>query len=381
MSFYYICQGKNEDWYDKINGNFKGEVKLVYLDPPYNTKRNRGARKSYNDKSKDWENTIKDILSKSHDYLNKDGFLVVSINQTELFRLRSLLEEIFDHNGNCFVGLFPVKIRHKDRQLMIGATFHNVYEYLLIYRKNPKSKFLMPKISPITEDYPYKIKILNNNPKIEMRKGKKIEIYNKDQYEIIKEKPNKNNYRKYLISGKIATANWSGMFFEDNLKSLSDNTLIKVYGLENHANGFRWFETSNGKRRSGCYYQSFKAGGRVKQISNEEFDYTDDVTYIYKEGGEGIDFKDSKKPEKMIKRLIETTTKEKDVVFDLFGGSGTTIASCVKMNRSCITIEKERENVKIIKKRLNNLQKGKDLDNIKYKFDYKISTKPQRLQK
>jgi len=62
MSFYYICQGKNEDWYDKINGNFKGEVKLVYLDPPYNTKRNRGARKSYNDKSKDWENTIKDIF-------------------------------------------------------------------------------------------------------------------------------------------------------------------------------------------------------------------------------------------------------------------------------------------------------------------------------
>lgn len=372
---YCVCNGKNEDWYDKINGKYKGKVKLVYLDPPYNTKRNRGARKTYNDKSENWEDTIRDILKKSKDYLHEKGFLAISINQTELFHLQSLLEDIFDHNGNCFVGLFPVKIRHKDRQLMIGATFHNVYEYLLIYRKNPKTKFLMPKISPDTKDYLYKIKILDNNPEIKIIKDKKIEIYSKDQYKIIRDNPNKNNFRKYLISGKIATANWSGMFFEDNLKDFPNNTLIKVHGLENHANGFRWFETSDGKRKNGCYYQSFNAGGRVKQISNEEFDYTDDVTYIYREGGEGIDFKDSKKPEKMMKRLIEVTTKKGDIVFDLFGGSGTTIASCVKLKRGCVTIEKEKKNVELIKKRLDNLKKGKDLGEEKYDFKYKIFNK------
>jgi len=237
----------------------------------------------------------------------------------------------------------------------------------------------MPKINPNEKDYLYKIKILENKPKIKIINNKKVEIYSKNQYEIIKDEPNKNNFRKYLISGKIATANWSGIFFEDNLKGLPNNTLIKVYGLENHANGFRWFETSNGKRKNGCYYQSFNAGGRVKQVSNEEFDYTDDVTYIYKEGGEGIDFKDSKKPEKMMKRLIEITTKKGDLVFDLFGGSGTTIASCVKLGRGCITIEKEKENIKIIKKRLDNLKKGKDLENRKYNFEYKMFTKPRRL--
>lgn len=373
MGLYYIYQGKNEDWYNKINGRFKGKVKLIYLDPPYNTKRNRGARQSYNDKSDNWENTIKDILKKSYEYLHQDGFLAISINQTELFRLQALLEDIFDHNGNCFIGLFPIKIRHKNRQLMIGATFHNVYEYLLLYRKNPKSRFLMPKIASNKKDYVYHVDVLNNEkPILKEVQGKKVEIYNQNQYKIIKTKPDENNFRRYLISGKIATANWSGEFFEKNLKNLPNQTLIKVYGLENHANGFRWFETSDGKRKNGCYFQSFKAGGRLKQVSNDEFDYTDDVTYIYKEGGEGIDFKDSKKPEKMLKRLIEITTKKDDFIFDLFGGSGTTIASCIKLNRNCLTIEKEKDNIKIIEKRLENLQKGKDIDNIKYNFDFQI---------
>ena len=64
-----------------------------------------------------------------------------------------------------------------------------------------------------------------------------------------------------------------------------------------------------------------------------------------------------------------------DILFDLYGGSGTTIACCVKMNRNCIAIEKESENIKIIKKRLDNLQKGLDLDKKKYYFDYKLFTK------
>ena len=370
--FYSILEGKNEDWYKNINGRFKGKIKLVYLDPPYNTKRNRGARKSYNDKNDDWESTIEDVLKQSYDYLSDDGFLAISINQTELFNLQRILDRIFNYNGRCFIGLFPVKIRHKDRQLMINATFHNVYEYLLIYRKNPKSRFIMSQLEPNIKNYGYSIKILENKPQTKNIAGKKTEIYSTNQYELIKTTSSKNNFRKYLISGKIATANWSGEFFEKHLKKFPDKTLIKVYGLENHANGFRWFETKNGKRKRGIYFQSFEAGGRPKQLSNDEFDYTDDVTYIYKEGG-GIDFKDSKKPEKMIKRLLDVSTKEGDIVFDLFGGSGTTIACCVKKKRSCITIEKEKKNAKIIEKRLKNIKKGKDLEERKLDFDYNYS--------
>lgn len=65
--------------------------------------------------------------------LSNEGFLAISINQTELFNLKGIVDEYFGDEN--FIGLFPVKIRHKERQLMINATFHDVYEYLLIYRK------------------------------------------------------------------------------------------------------------------------------------------------------------------------------------------------------------------------------------------------------
>ncbi|MFP4401739.1 MAG: DNA methyltransferase [Candidatus Nanoarchaeia archaeon] len=370
-NFYYVCKGKNEDWFENINGRFKEKVKLVYMDPPYNTKRSRGARKSYSDNNSDWKKSIYEVIDKSFNYLREDGFLAISINQTELFSLKNEIDRVFNKKG-CFVGLFPIKIRHSDRQLMIGASFHDIYEYLLIYRKNPKSQFNTTFKKPDLNDYYHEIRILDNSPKIMEIKGKKAEVYSNKQYEIIsdKSKTSKEFFRKYSISGKIATANWSGEFYENNLKHFDNNCLIKIHGLENHGKGYRWFETPNEKRKRGIYFQSFEGAGRKKQVSNGDFDYTDEVTLMFKEGGEGIDFKDSKKPEKLINKLIEITTSEEDIVFDLFGGSGTTIASCVKKNRNCLTIE--MENVKIIQKRLENLKKGEDIDKKIYDFDYKL---------
>lgn len=369
---YTIFEGTNEFWFDKLNGSLKGKAKLIYLDPPYNTKRNRGARKGYNDKDYDWKDTIEDIIKKAHFYLNDAGFLAISINQKELFNLQPIVEKIFNHDGKCFVGLFPVKIRHKDRQLMIGATVHDVYEYLLVYRKNKSSRFNVGYKKQKIKDYAWGIKTTNKKPEIKDINGKKAEIYNDGEYKILKRDPSKKNFRRYLIAGKIATANWSGEFYESHIKNLGNNKLVKIYGLENQGNGFRWFETSDGKRKSGVYFQSFEAGGRPVLLSNDEFNYTDKITYIYKEGGEGVDFKDSKKPEEMIKKLIQVTTQRGDLVMDLFGGSGTTIASAVKTGRSCLTIEKESKNVQIIKKRLENLQKGLDLDGIKHNFEFEV---------
>ena len=71
--------------------------------------------------------------------LKDSGFLTISINQMELFNLQPILDRIFGEG--CFMGMFPVIIRHKDRQLMINATFHDLFEYLLVYRKNKKTRF------------------------------------------------------------------------------------------------------------------------------------------------------------------------------------------------------------------------------------------------
>ena len=76
----------------------------------------------------------------------------------------------------------------------------------------------------------------------------------------------------------------------------------------------------------------------------------------------GVTFKKGKKPEKLIKRIIELTTNENDIVLDYHLGSGTTAAVAHKMNRQCIGIEQmdyiETLAVERLKKVINGEQGG-----------------------
>lgn len=366
--FYYVLEGENKKWFPILDEKFLNKVKLVYLDPPYNTKRTRGARKNYSDRNINWSEMMRLILQKSYNYLTNDGFLAISINQMEMFNLKSIANEIFKDG---FVGVFPIKIRHHERQLMINATFHNVYEYLLIFRKNKSTRFYSSHAPYKLEEFCWEIEILDDKPIRTKIGGKEIEIYNNDQYRVVKKTPSPNRLRKYLIAGKIATANWSGEVYEAHLKNLGRDKLVKVYGLDKRGLGYRWFLTGNHKRRSGVYFQSTKTAGRPSLFTNY-VDYTDIVTYIYQEGGPNCDFKDSKKPEKLINMILDMTTKENDIVMDFFGGSGTTLSCCIKKKRSCIIIENGKHALSIIYRRLENMKSGNDIDKIKYKFNYFI---------
>lgn len=364
---YHVLEGDNKKWFNILDEKYRNQVQLIYLDPPYNTWRLRGARKNFSDSNGKWSEMMTQVIQKSYDYLKKSGFLVVSINQMEMFNLKNIADKIFEVG---FIGVFPVKIRHHGRQLMINATFHNVYEYLLIFRKTRSTRFYSPHAPYKAEKFCYEIKILDDHPEKITLGGKKIEIYKEDQYVVLKKKPSSRRFRKYLISGKIATANWSGEFYENHLKNLGKDKLIKVYGLDKEGLGYRWFVTGNHNRKSGLYFQSTKTAGRPALFTNH-LDFTDIVTYIYQEGGSNCDFKDSKKPEELINIILDMTTKKHDLVMDFFGGSGTTLASCIKKKRSCIIIENSAPALDVIYQRLENMQNGMDMDKIKYKFKFR----------
>ncbi len=58
------------------------------------------------------------------------------------------------------------------------------------------------------------------------------------------------------------------------------------------------------------------------------------------------------KPLLLIQYLIKLVSKEGATILDPFGGSGTTMVACLKLNRKCILIEKEPEYIKIINARV-----------------------------
>ena len=192
-------------------------------------------------------------------------------------------------------------------------------------------------------------------------KGKKVEIYTSDQYEIRKTEASLDHFRRYIIAGKLATANWSGEFFEKHLRNLGSNLLVKVHGLEKEGLGYRWFHTQTGQRKSGVYFQSSQTAGRPILPSND-LDFTEIVPNIYKEGGPGCDFKDSKKPEGLLRFLLEICTQPGDLVGDFYAGSGTTLATSIKMGRSCIACDQSPHSLEVIKTRLAKMRAGKDVD-------------------
>ncbi len=367
---YQLAFEDSEVFTEKLTISHKEKFKLIYLDPPYNTKRTRGARKFYSDTKENWEKATSTIIENSHKLLRDDGFLAISINQMELFNLKNICDRAFGEE--CFIGLFPVKIRHSERQLMINATYHDVFEYLLFYRKNKKTRFITEDKGAKLEKFIYEVCILEDKPITTKKNEKLVEIYQPHQYKIIKQAPSLDLQRRYIIAGKLATANWSGEFFETHLRALGKDLLIKVHGLDKEGLGYRWFQSQNDNRNSGVYFQSSLTAGRPILPTND-LDFTEIVPNIYKEGGKGCDFKDSKKPEQLLEYIIKFCTKENDLVGDFYAGSGTTLATCIKMKRACITSENNITSFEVIENRIKNLKEGLDLLSEKYNFEIEIT--------
>ena len=97
---------------------------------------------------------------------------------------------------------------------------------------------------------------------------------------------------------------------------------------------------------------------KIAQVYNPQMGLTDvwrDIDFYSEKR-----FHPTQKPLKLIKRLVEASSNPHDLVLDPFGGSGSTMASCLQLNRQSITIEKDEEYFNIIKNRkqefLNPLQ-------------------------
>jgi adenine-specific DNA-methyltransferase len=359
---YRLLQQDSETAVDNLASQ-GSRFQLVYLDPPYNTGRLRGARRGFRDTKSDWQERFQRVAKASYAVLNSSGFLAVSINQMELFSLKGMLDEIF--GAECFVGIFPVKIRHKDRQLMINATFHDLFEYLLIYRKTKQTRFFTTHKSARQDKFIYTIDVSPSRAEVREINGKRVEIYKPGQYEIQETGYTPDALRKYTIAGKLATANWSGEWYENHLRKMDDNLLVRVWGLEKEGLGYRWFQTASARRTSGLYYQSQITAGRPILPTND-LDYTEIVPTIFKQGGPGCDYKDSKKPEELLTFLMEVCTQAGDMVLDPYAGSGTTLAVAIKLGRSAVLIENNDAAIAILKTRIKNMREGRDIDGIRY---------------
>lgn len=128
-----LVKGNNLLTLYSLRENFKGKVKLIYIDPPYNTG-SEGDTFVYNNhfKHSSWNVFMKNRLEVAKDFLREDGFIAITIDHAELFYVGVLGDEIFGRENR--VGI--VTIVHKPEGRNQEKFFGTSNEFMLVYAKN-----------------------------------------------------------------------------------------------------------------------------------------------------------------------------------------------------------------------------------------------------
>lgn len=379
-----IIKGNNLIVLHTLKDQFRGRVKLIYIDPPYNLK---GDSFGYNDSfnHSTWLTFMRNRLKIARELLHSEGAIFVQIDLHELGYLTVLMDEIFDIENK--VQIIAVKTASPAGFKTVNPGPIDVTEYVLFYTKDRKSYRFTRNYVPSDYDENYNLFIQNieDPPSDWILLSLRDVIYEKNGIVVGKSiaASNKNAKAKwgdywktirYQIMAKFALENAERVVSvrdphkpSDRLKialanSSKDKGSVHVYQKNNQDE-----ELDEDDRKESYLYN----GGALSFYSNKVreldglktstillTDFWDDLRWdgIAKEGG--VKLKNGKKPEKLIKRILEMTTREGDIVMDFFLGSGTTAAVAHKMGRQYIGIEQLDYGKNDSVARLNNVVTG-----------------------
>ena len=259
-----IIKGNNLLALHSLKKEFAGKVKLIYIDPPYNT---GSDTFSYNDSfnRSSWLTFMKKRLEVARELLSPDGAIYVQLDYHQVHYAKILLDNIFGENN---------------------------FQREIIWRIGWLSGY----------------KTIDNNW---IRNHDTILFYSKNTDSL--------SFNKYYIQ-------------KSDFKSIADSK-AEQYPIEDVWNGNEYDDLNS------IAIVSF-SGETVSKMLNKN----DEVK--------------GQKSEKLIERIIRAHTSKKDIVLDFFGGTGTTAAVALKMNRQFIICEQIDKHVDISLRRLQKVEEG-----------------------
>ena len=351
----YIIKGNNLLTLYSLKKKYSGQIKLIYIDPPYNTGSDSFRyNDSFNHAS--WYTFMRNRLSVAKTLLKHNGIICVQCSFHEFAFIKLIMDELFE---KCLT-TFNIQVRHPDRILTGDKEYNDIIEYILIY--SPSSDAKMPKRIEEKTDDDYIINIIETGePEIINFDGKDVEIFTPDKYTVSIEEANSANAKKISIRGSLREKNSSGRLYVKHIEPIANNyppeTLFKVYGIGDDGFGFRRFYTAPQGRKNGGYYQGKPTSSFVTEKPYPNFfNFESDYNNVSIEGG--VSFRNGKKPESLLYFLISIFTEPSDIVLDYHFGSGTTGAVAHKIGRRYIGLE-QMEYIKTISaQRLINVING-----------------------
>lgn len=296
--------------------NYRNKVKLVYIDPPYNTGSDSFRyNDSFNHSS--WLTFMKNRLETAKELLREDGVIFVQCDDNEQAYLKILMDDIFGRDN--FVSTLAWKGRGGRQDSKYIAQIH---ETIICFAKHIKDLSLNKKIVDDKSAYPFFDKKTNLKYKLQL-----VRKWGSNS----KRTDRPNLYYGVKFNGKIIYPilpdgsdgcwRWSKQKLE---KAIKDNMIVK--------------QEKNG--RVELYEKIFESDGKNETVFTswiEDSFSGRGANHIQELFGERLF--EYPKPEELLKIIMEMSTQESDIVLDFFAGSGTTGAVAHKMNRQYILVE------------------------------------------
>lgn len=355
-----LIEGDNLHALTALTFTHEGKIDVIYIDPPYNTGSNDFRyNDNYVDKDDDfkhskWLSFMNKRLRIAKNLLSNSGVLFMSINEEELSQLKMLSDEIFGNKN--YLTTFTIKVRHENRILKGDKDFHEVTEFLLMYRKSSEFK-TVKRIEDNTslDQYIYKIVELEENPTKIILDKKEVLVFQPGQYMIEKTEPSEKSLKCISIRGSIKEGNSSGRFFMKHFaKKIGEEfgVLYRVPNMGNDEDPFRYFKLpDSSKRVNGDYFQGVPLNRKdTKDVPYPNyFDFVDEFNNVGYEGG--IEFRNGKKPISFLHKIFEISGLKNGILLDFFAGSGSTLHATMELNledkgnRQCILVTNNENNI------------------------------------
>lgn len=357
-----IIKGNNLIALSSLLKRYEGKVKLIYIDPPYNTGSDSfGYNDSFNHST--WLTFMKNRLDISKDLLSDNGLIFIQCDDNEEAYLKVLCDSIFGNDN--FINIITIKTKIGGVSgSSEGKSLKDTTEFILVYAKNKQQIELNPVyVKTPLYDYIQEYKDSGKSWKytsiITKLEGKKL-IKGNGEYEIY-------SYDSFQSMSVLEYARKEGISEKEVYEQYAD----RIFRTTNAQSSIRqkvMDETSNVKNEIvSIEYVPIKGKNKDKKIEvlykgskrnmfmflsdmvtsdNGTFSYLEKITTLWEDiqynnlAKEGeVDFTNGKKPELILQRIIELSTNEDDIVLDYFAGSGTTAAVAHKMDRQYIGIE------------------------------------------
>ena len=308
-----LIQGDNLDALKALLPFYRGRVKCIFIDPPYNTK---SAFEHYDDnlEHSQWLSMMYPRLVLLRELLAEDGSIWVTIDDNEGHYLKVLMDEVFGRRN--FVA--NVIWRKNYAPKSSARHFSEDHDHLLVYAKDGSSWIPNPMPRSEKQDKAYK------NPDNDPRGiWKTSDLSARNPYSL-------GIYSVVCPSGRAIEGPPKGRYWSISKEKLLELDAGKQIWWGRDGNSIPQRKRFLSEVKQGVVPQTwwhYEEVGHTQEAKKE-------IVVLF-----GEDVFGTPKPERLIQRILHIATNPGDLVLDSFLGSGTTAAVAHKMGRRWIGIE------------------------------------------